>query len=73
MSQRNYKMLAIWDRSYQSLEQLRTKYGSFANVVQQLIDNYYEKQQQQEPCSIKESSQVGEGVCAPPTMTREPS
>jgi hypothetical protein len=61
MSQQHFKMFAIWDKSYQSLDQLRSKYGSFANVVQQLIESYYEKQQQE--TKENNSSQV-EGVRA---------
>ena len=55
MAQQNYKMLAIWDRSYHSLDQLRSKYGSFNNVVSKLIE-IYEEQEPQEKNESKEEA-----------------
>jgi hypothetical protein len=47
MSQRNYKMLAVVDRTYVSLDQLRDKYGtSFNGVISKLLQMY---EQEQEP------------------------
>jgi hypothetical protein len=47
MPQRSFKTLAVWDRSYQSLEQLRNKYGTtFNGVISKLLQMY---EQEQEP------------------------
>jgi hypothetical protein len=48
MSQQNYKMMAIVDRNYYCLDELRAKYGSFNSVIGKLLEVYYTKAEMQE-------------------------
>jgi hypothetical protein len=60
MPQRNFKTLAVWDRSYQSLEQLRNKYGTTFNaVIERLLKMYNEHPQN------KVNGLTGKGLDAP--------
>ena len=48
MSQRNYKMLAIVDTNWECLNELRNKYGSFNDVVSELLKVYEQEQEPQQ-------------------------
>ena len=64
MSQQNWKMMAMVEKNYTFLNELRIKYGtSFNDVVSKLIE-LYQKQVPQKECSSSSVSQVVQGFAA---------